>query len=66
MPNFATKIDNRLLRFFNLFSNPHIFVTQWHRPKLFQTINTVRSNNISLKYQNRTPSDCKDIGFRKF
>ena len=32
----------------------------------FQTINSVRSINLSLKYQRFTPSDSKDIGIRKF
>ena len=29
-------------------------------------MNSVRSNNLSLKYQSFTPSGCKDIGRRKF
>ena len=29
---------------------------------IFQTMNCVRSKNLSLKYQRFTPSDCKDIG----
>ena len=29
-------------------------------------MNSVRSNNLSLKYQRFTPSDWKDIGIRKF
>jgi len=29
-------------------------------------VNSVRSNNLSLKYLWFTPSGCKDIGFRKF
>ena len=29
-------------------------------------MNSVRSNNLSLKYQRVTPSGCKDIGIRKF
>ena len=32
------------------------------RPYLFQTKYTVRSNNLSLKYQKFTPSGSKDIG----
>ena len=31
-----------------------------------QTMNSVRSNNLSLKYQRFTPSGCKDIGIIKF
>ena len=29
-------------------------------------MNSVRSNNLSLKYQRFTPQGCKDIGIRKF
>ena len=36
------------------------------RPLIFQTMNSVRPNNISLKYQRFTSSDCKDIGIRQF
>ena len=32
----------------------------------FQTINSVRSNDLSLKYQRLKSSDCNDIGTRKF
>ena len=32
---------------------------------IFQTINSVRSNSLSLKYQRFTPSGCKAIGVRK-
>ena len=42
------------------------FRTKWRRPYIFQTINNVRSNNISLKYQRLTPPGCIDIGFGKF
>ena len=48
------------------FSNPNTFATQCRRPQIFQTINSVRSNNVSLKYQRPTTSGCKDIGIRKF
>ena len=33
------------------FSNPNIFATQCRRPQIFQTLNCVRSNTVSLKYQ---------------
>ena len=33
------------------FSNPYILATQCRRPKLFQTMNTSRSNNLNLKYK---------------
>ena len=48
------------------FSNPYIFGTQCLRPYLFQTKYSVRSNNLSLKYQRFTPSGSKDIGIQKF
>ena len=43
------------------FSNPHIFTTQCCRPKIFQTVNCVRSNNQSLKFKKFTPTDCKGL-----
>ena len=43
-----------------LISNPNISATQC------QTINSVRSNNLSLKYQRFTRSGGEDIGIRKF
>ena len=42
------------------FSNPYIFATQRRRPFIFQTM---KSNNLDLKYQRITPSDWKDITF---
>ena len=33
---------------------------------IFQTMNSVRPNNLSLKYQRFTSSDCKDLGIRQF
>jgi len=47
------------------FSNPYILATQCRRPKLFQTMNTSRSNNLNLKYKRFTKSGCKDIGIKK-
>ena len=35
--------------------NP-IFAAQYPRPLIFQTMNSVRPNNLSLKYQRFTPS----------
>ena len=35
---------------------------QCRRLQIFQTMNTVRSNNLSLKYQRLTPSGCKNLG----
>ena len=32
------------------FSNLYIFATRYRRPLIFQTMNSVKSNNLSLKY----------------
>ena len=40
--------------------------SQFQISQIFQTMNSVRSNNVSLKYQRPTPSGCKDIWIRKF
>ena len=48
------------------FSNPYIFTTQCRRPDTFQTVNSVGSKNLSLKYQKFTPYGYKDIGIRTF
>ena len=47
------------------FSNLYIFVTQCGRPQIFQTMNSVRWKNLSLKYQRFAPSGGKNIGIRK-
>ena len=36
------------------------------RPLVFQTMNSVTSNNLSLKYLRFIPSICNDIGIREF
>ena len=43
------------------FSCRYIFATQCRRTLLLQTINSVLSNNLSLKYQRFKPSGFKDI-----
>ena len=48
------------------FSNLYIFATQCRRPLIFQTMNSVKPKNLSLKYHSFTSSDCKDIGIRQF
>ena len=48
------------------FSNLYIFATQCRRPLIFQTMNSVKPKNLSLKYQRFASSDCKDIGIRQF
>ena len=47
-----------------LLSNFYIFGTGSCKPLIFQTINSVRLNSLSLKYQRFTPSGCKYIGIR--
>ena len=44
------------------FSNPYIFATQFLVPYIFEIKYTVRSNNLSLKYQSLTPSGSEDTG----
>ena len=43
-----------------------IFSTQCWWPMIFQTMNSVRSNNISFKSPRFKPSGCRDIGIRTF
>ena len=50
----------------NLFSNPYIFATQSHTSLIFQTMNSVRSNNLSSNYLSFALSGFKDIGSSKF
>ena len=47
-------------------SNSFIFATWSSWSFIFQTKNSARFNSQTLKYQKFTPSDCKDIGIRKF
>ena len=47
------------------FSNSYNLATHSPRPLIFQTISSVRSNSLSLKYQRFKPSGCKDEGVRK-
>ena len=47
-------------------SRPYIFATQCRRPLIFQFMNSVRANSLSLKCQSFTPSGYKDIGIRTF
>ena len=49
-----------------LFSIPYIFATLCGRPWIFQTLNSVKTSNLSLKNQWFTAIGCKDIGSRKF
>ena len=43
-----------------------IFGFQCRRPLIFQTINSARAYNLSLKYLRFTPSGSIDIGIGKF
>ena len=38
------------------FSNSYIYATQWCTPLKYQTMNFIRSNNLSLKYKMYSPS----------
>ena len=49
-----------------LFSNFYIFETQCYRLMIFETMNSVRSNSLSLKCHRFTSLGCTDIGIRKF
>ena len=40
--------------------------TRYHRPLIVQTLNSVRSRSLSLKYQRFASSPYKDIGITKF
>ena len=45
------------------FSNPYIFATHCRKPLTFQTMNSIKSNNLSLKFQRVTPSEAE---FKEF
>ena len=47
------------------FSNFNISATQCSKPLIFQTMNAVRSYNVSLKNQRFTSSGYKDIRITK-
>ena len=44
----------------------HLDATRCRKPLIFQTMISVRSNNLILKYQRFTPSGFKYIGLRTF
>ena len=48
------------------FSNSYNLTTRFPRPLIFQTINSVRTNSLSLKYQRFTTVGCLDVGVRKY
>ena len=49
-----------------LFLNLYICTPRCCRPLIFQTVNSVESNSLSLKYQRLSSSSCEDKGIRKF
>jgi len=49
----------------NLIFQFYIFATRCHKPLIFQTMNSVKSNSLNLKYRRFAPSGCKDIEIRK-
>ena len=62
--NFCTKIGcTKELSFYHKlkYSYPYILATQCRRPLIFQIIISVRSNNLSLKYQRYIPTGCRDV-----
>ena len=46
-------------------SPPYISGTRCRRPLIFQTMKSIRSNSLILKYYRFTLSGCKDIDIRK-
>ena len=44
------------------FSNPYIFATHLSRALLFQTMKSVRSNNLILMYERFTQPHSPDLG----
>ncbi len=48
------------------FSYPFIFPTECpSRPLIFKTMNSIRSDNLSMKYQRFAQQGCKDIEITK-
>ena len=50
----------------NLYFLTTILTIRFRRPLIFQTMNSVRSKSLNLKYQRCITLDCKDRGTRKF
>ena len=48
------------------FLKPNFFATHCSRPKVFQIMNFIESNHLTLKYHRFTAQGCKDLGIRKF
>ena len=62
------KISSKELSFCHKlkYSYPYILATQCRRSLIFQTFNSVKSKNLSLKYQRFIPTGCRDLEIRKF
>ena len=57
------RLEINIINIFKVLSNPNIFATQCRIPLIFQTMISVRPNNLSLKYQRFASSD---TGIRQF
>ena len=56
----------KLLKERKVFATNSDFATHYLRSLVFYTINSARTNNLSLKYQRFAPSDGKNIRIGKF
>ena len=56
----------KLLKKRKVFATNSDFATHYLRSLVFYTINSARTNNLSLKYQRFAPSDGKNIRIGKF
>jgi len=63
--NFLLGPFRKYPRVYQILPNSDIFATRYCRPLIFQAMNSIRSNNPSLKYQRFSPSGWKDLGNRK-
>ena len=64
--NKICKMQSKELSHKLWFSITYIFATQLRRLLILQTVNSIRSNSLSLKYQGFPVSGCQDIRIRKF
>ena len=62
--NISTHIDGIYLTNINFIESS--FYILYLSNSIFQTLNSVRSNNLSLLYQRFTPTGSKDIVIRNF
>ena len=54
-----------LAKEFSLCDNPDVFATRCRRLLIFQTMISIRFNNLELKYKRITPACCKYLKIRK-